>query len=58
MLVSGAEGRWQRAEQNLLRGTRHNDATFINYIAAARAAHAQQEYQRRDEYITCKTTGF
>lgn len=46
-----AEGRWQRAEQNLLRGTRHNDATFINYIAAARAAHAQQEYQRRDEYL-------
>ena len=46
-----AEGRWQRAENSLIRGTRHNDATFINYIAAARAAHAQQEYQRRDEYL-------
>ena len=24
---------------------------LLDYIAAARAAHAQQEYQRRDEYL-------
>lgn len=46
-----AEGRWKQAEKSLVSGIKNNDATFINYLAAARAAQAQKEYTRRDEYL-------
>lgn len=46
-----AEGRWVQAERSLVRGINNNDAPFVNYIAAARAAQAQGEYQRRDDYL-------
>lgn len=46
-----AEGRWQRAEQTLTKSAKMIRSPFINYLAAAQAANAQQTYERRDNYL-------
>ncbi len=50
-LVELAEGRWQDAEKNLLRYTDESESPLLNYLAAARAAHGQGAYDRRDNYL-------
>jgi len=45
------EGRWKKAEKFLLAGLNQTTEPLINYLGAARAAQAQQAYDRRDEYI-------
>ncbi len=50
-LVELAEGRWKDAEKNLLRFTDKSESPLLNYLAAARAAHAQGAYDRRDNYL-------
>lgn len=46
-----AEGDWHSAEQTLTKAAQLAKSPLINYLAAARAAQAQQAYERRDEYL-------
>jgi HemY protein len=50
-LIDLLEGQWKRAEKNLAKGLIQSDAPLINYLAAAKAAHEQGAYNRRDEYL-------
>lgn len=50
-LVHFTEGHWQQAEKLLLQHIEHSEAPLINYLAAARAAHMQEAYARRDAYL-------
>lgn len=45
------EGNWKSAEQLLLAGTHQSLEPLINYLGAARAAHEQGAFDRRDKYI-------
>lgn len=45
------EGDWRSAERFLLEGIAQSDAPLINYLAAARAAQQQGNYEKRDEYL-------
>lgn len=50
-LVQFTEGHWCEAEELLLRNVDHAETPLLNYLAAARAAHMQESYDRRDEYL-------
>lgn len=49
--VDLTEGYWQKAEHGFSKNAAHSDFPVLNYLAAARAAHEQGAYERRDEYI-------
>ena len=46
-----AEGYWQPAERKLVKAARMIKIPLVNYLAAARAANAQQAYERCDNYL-------
>ena len=46
------EGQWVKAEKRLLGELRHNRNPLINFIAAAAAAQAQGDLDKRNEYLT------
>jgi HemY protein len=50
-LIDLAEGHWQNAEKKVLKYVESSDASLLNYLAAARAAQAQDANQRRDNYL-------
>jgi HemY protein len=50
-LTALIEGRWKRAEQLLIAGVNQTLDPLINYLAAAKAAHEQGAYDKRDVYI-------
>jgi len=50
-LIDLAEGHWQSAEKKVLKYAESNNASLLNYLAAARAAQAQGADQRRDRYL-------
>ncbi|HEY5604314.1 MAG TPA: heme biosynthesis HemY N-terminal domain-containing protein [Gammaproteobacteria bacterium] len=50
-LVKLAEGDWRQAEKVVLRHINNSRAPMLNYLAAARAAHELNEYDRRDSYL-------
>lgn len=50
-LISLIEANWKNAEYYSLKGIANSDAPFINYLAAAKAAHELKQYQRRDVYL-------
>lgn len=50
-LLELIEGRWKLAENDLLEGVSQSDAPLINYLAAAKAAHEQAAYEKRDTYL-------
>jgi HemY protein len=56
-LINFIEGNWSRARRQLLRGTRNNDATLLNYLLAARASHHLGEAGRVSEYLGAATDG-
>lgn len=45
------EGRYKQAEQLLLAGVNQTVEPLINYLGAARAAHEQTSFDRRDLYL-------
>jgi len=45
------QGAWERAEKFLLSGAQHSDAAASNFIAAARAADAQEHLEQRERYL-------
>ncbi len=50
-LLELAEGRWKNAEHCLLEGVNQSSAPVINYLAAAKAAHEQKLFDKRDVYF-------
>ncbi len=50
-LIELTEGNWKNAEHCLINSAKASDTPVINYLAAARAAHEQGAYQRRDDYL-------
>lgn len=50
-LAALIEGRWKKAERLLLAGVNQAIDPLINYLAAAKAAHEQGGFDRRDLYI-------
>jgi HemY protein len=50
-LMELIEGRFKNAEHDLLEGLSQSDATLVNYLALAKAAHEQAAYDRRDTYL-------
>jgi len=45
------EGRYKKAEKYLIAGVNQSIDPLINYLSAARAAHEQDAFDRRDRYI-------
>lgn len=45
------EGRWKKAERLLLAGVNQTLVPLMNYLGAAKAAHEQAAFARRDSYI-------
>lgn len=50
-LIDMAEGRFEQAENNLLRLVDHSESPLIHYLAAARAAQLQGKHVERDSYL-------
>ena len=50
-LLLFAEGHWKKAEKHLLKNATYNETPVTNYLAAARAAHLQEAYERRDDLL-------
>ncbi len=50
-LLELIEGQWKNAENYLLAGIQKTDSPLINLLAAAKAAHEQGAYERRDTYL-------
>lgn len=50
-LVELIEGEWHAAENYLLKGMQQAESPLVNYLAAAKAAHEQGAYTRRDVYL-------
>jgi HemY protein len=45
------EGKYQRAEHLMLHSAQQSELPLLNYLSAAEAAHAQGEFQKRDDYL-------
>lgn len=45
------EGRWKKAEKLLIDGIDQSHEPLMNYLSAAKAAHAQGAFDRRDHYL-------
>lgn len=50
-LVHFTEGHWGQAEKMLLDNVEYSETPLLNYLAAARSAHMQEAYGRRDTYL-------
>lgn len=50
-LLKLTEGNWSRAEKLLLYQADETEMPVVSYIVAARAAHMQEAYDRRDEWL-------
>ena len=50
-LIQLTEGHWDKAEKLLVDHAPYSDTPLLNYLAAARAAHMREAYDRRDELL-------
>lgn len=50
-LYAWLEGKWAQAERLLFQGTKKSDLPLINLLFAAKAAHKQVQYAKRDAYL-------
>ena len=50
-LVQFTEGHWKESEHLLLKNVSHSETPLLNYLTASRAAHMQEAYDRRDDYL-------
>ena len=50
-LIDLAEGRFEQAENNLVRLVDFSESPLVHYLAAARAAQLQGKYDARDKYL-------
>ncbi len=49
--LSLIKGDWKQAEKQLLSSSDHSHNSYLNYLAAARAAQQQGRYEQRDSYL-------
>jgi len=50
-LIDLAEGRFEQAENNLVRLVEFSESSLVHYLAAARAAQLQGKHDARDNYL-------
>lgn len=50
-VIKMSEGRWEEAEEDLVRRARDHDSPIINYLTAARVAQRRGAYAQRDRYL-------
>ncbi len=50
-LVQFSEGHWEQSEKILLSNVKYSETPSLNYLVAARSAHMQEAYGRRDAYL-------
>ncbi len=50
-LIDLAEGRFEQAENNLMRLVQYSESPLVHYLAAARAAQLQGKHDARDNYL-------
>ncbi len=50
-LIDLAEGRFEQAENHLMRLVSYSDSPLVHYLAAARAAQLQGKHDTRDNYL-------
>ena len=50
-LIDLAEGRFEQAENNLMRLVKYSESPLLHYLAAARAAQLQGKHAERDNYL-------
>lgn len=50
-LIAFISGHWAESEALLLRHINDAETPLLNYLAAARAAHMQENYNNRDQYL-------
>ena len=50
-LIQLTEGHFEKAEKILIENAELGDTPLLNYLAAARAAHQQMAYERRDQLL-------
>jgi HemY protein len=50
-LIQFTAGHWTESETLLLRNIDHAETPLLNYLVAARAAHMQENYDNRDQYL-------
>lgn len=50
-LIHFTEGHWEQSEETLLNSVKYSETPLLNYLAAARSAHMQEAYDRRDSYL-------
>ena len=50
-LVQFSEGHWDQSEKILLDNVKYSETPSLNYLVAARSAHMQEAYERRDAYL-------
>lgn len=50
-LIAHTEGKWEHAEKALIAQAKKSPHPMVHYLAAARAAHAQEAHDRVEEYL-------
>ncbi len=50
-LIDTTEGKWEKAERNLIRHAADSNLPLLNYLTAARAAHARGAPEQREDYL-------
>ncbi len=50
-LVQFSEGHWKQSEKILLSNVKYSETPSLNYLVAARSAHMQEAFERRDAYL-------
>ena len=50
-LIHFTEGHWKCSENMLLNSVQYSKTPLLNYLAAARSAHMQEAYERRDSHL-------
>lgn len=50
-LISFVEGNWAKAQRQLVRGAKNNEAPLVNYLLAARTSYRLNEPEKISEYL-------
>lgn len=50
-LIALEYGDWQTAEKQLLKSAKYSESGLVHYLSAAKMAHNQGAYNRRDQYL-------
>ncbi|GKT11377.1 MAG: HemY protein [Thiomicrorhabdus sp.] len=51
-MVALEYGDWHKAEKELIKSAKNSEAGLVHYLSAAKMAHNQKAYDRRDRYLS------